>query len=138
MKNNWLLTIIVSLVLAGAGFFAGLKYQESKRLTNFRNFNFQQGQRRTSEQTGFSNQRGLRPVAGEIAEIDDKSITVKLPDGSSKIIILSEKTEINKVEKTDKKDLKKGERIMVFGTESSDGSINADNIQINPAFGNRR
>lgn len=72
------------------------------------------------------------PTAGEIIGADEKSITVKLQDGSSKIVLLSEKTQINKAEKATKEDLKKGEKVAVFGTENPDGSVTAQNIQLNP------
>ena len=48
--------------------------------------------------------------------------------------ILSEKTEINKAEKTSKENLKTGQQVAVFGTENSDGSVTAQNIQLNPQF----
>jgi ribosomal protein S1 len=73
-------------------------------------------------------------VNGEIIGVDEKSITVKMQDGSSRIVILSEKTEINKAASGTKDDLKVGERVAVFGQENSDGSVTAQNIQLNPMF----
>ncbi|MCL4366320.1 DUF5666 domain-containing protein [Patescibacteria group bacterium] len=63
---------------------------------------------------------------------DLKSITVKLSDGSSKIILLSAQTQLNKAEVAAKSDLAVGERVAVFGSVNSDGSVNAQNIQLNP------
>ncbi len=71
-------------------------------------------------------------VLGEITSVDDKSITVKNQDGSSKIVILSDKTEINKASEAAKTDLKIGEKVSAFGTTNSDGSVTAQNIQLNP------
>ena len=120
MKNPKLIAIIaVLIVLGGGSFYAGMKYQESKAQSGTGQF-----QNR--------NRSGFRPVAGEIIGSDDKSITVKLADGSSKIVLLSEKTEINKADKANVVDLKAGEKVAVFGTENSDGSISAQNIQLNP------
>jgi hypothetical protein len=73
-------------------------------------------------------------VNGEIIAADEKSITVKLQDGSSKIVLLSDKTEINKTASTTKEDLKVGEKVAAFGTENSDGSVTAQSVQLNPRF----
>lgn len=106
-----------------------MKYQQSKgpsgRFGNFQN-----------NRNGQFQQRGMgRPVSGEIISSDDKSITVKLQDGSSKIVLFSDKTTINKASEGSKDDLKTGEKVVAYGTENSDGSITAANIQLNPMFG---
>ena len=79
-------------------------------------------------QTG--NGQSFRPVSGEIIGSDDKSVTVKLQDGSSKIVLLSDSAQINKASVGAKEDLKTGENIVVFGTTNSDGSVTAQSIQI--------
>ena len=120
MKNNMIvISIIVALVVGAGGFFAGMRYQQSKNPTA-RNFG-QRGQ-------------GFKPVNGEIISQDDKSITVKLQDGSSKIILLTSTTTFNKSAEGSKADLKIGERVAVFGSENSDGSVTGQNIQLNPQF----
>jgi hypothetical protein len=127
MKSPITISIIIAVVFAGAGFFGGIEYQKSKNQAFVRrmgNGQFGPGQ-------GF-NRGGFRPVSGEITSIDDKSITVKMVDGSSKIIILSEKTEINKADTATKDELKTGTRVVVFGTTNTDGSVTASNIQLNP------
>jgi hypothetical protein len=127
MKNNLLIIAILVIVVGVGGFFAGMKYQQSKRPAFSRQFDGQQGMR-----TGQGNRQGFRPVNGEIISNDDKSITVKLQDGSSKIVLISDKTSINKAADATKDDLKNGEKVMVFGQENSDGSVTAQNIQLNP------
>jgi len=127
MKNTTIITIVLVLLVGSASFFAGMKYQQSKspRFANFQgNRNGQFQQRATGG--------GARPVRGEILSQDDESITVKLADGSSKIVILSTTTSINKAAEGSKDDLKVGEQVYLFGSENSDGSITAQNIQINP------
>jgi hypothetical protein len=47
-------------------------------------------------------------------------------------VVLADSTEINKAETVKKEELKVGEKVSVFGTENSDGSITAQNIQLNP------
>ena len=124
MKNNYLITVILILVFAIIGFFAGMKYQESKQPAFLRQF-AEQGGVRTGQRQLQGNRQGFRPVNGEIINSDDKSITVKLQDGSSKIVLFSDKTTINKAEQATKNDLKTGEKVMVVGQENSDGSDTA-------------
>lgn len=77
---------------------------------------------------------GRGAVVGEIISQDSKSITVKLQDGSSKIVLLSDSATVSKTESGSKSDLKDGTTVAVFGTTNSDGSVTAQNIQLNPAF----
>jgi len=130
MKSLYLVVAIL-VVLVGAGaFFGGMKYQQSKQPAFLRQMGGVQGQR-----TGTGgNRMGFRPVNGEIISSDDKSITVKLQDGSSKIVLFSDSTEINKAAEATKEDLKAGEKVAVFGQENSDGTVTAQNIQLNPEF----
>lgn len=132
MKNVKLIAVVLIIVALGGGFFAGMKYQQSKspavRFGNFqgaRNGNF--GQRGTTA--------GFRPLNGDIISMDDKSITVKLQDGSSKIVLLSDTTAFSKSTNGSKSDLKTGEKVAVFGTENSDGSVTARSVQLNPQAG---
>ncbi len=128
MKNNLLIIIIVIVIIVGAGaFFAGMHYQKTKQPVS----RFGQGQ---GMRMGMGNRMGFRPVAGDIIASDDKSITVKLQDGSSKIVLLSDKTTISKTADATRSDLKTGEKVAVFGQENSDGSVTAQNIQLNPMF----
>lgn len=53
-----------------------------------------------------------------------------MPDGSSKIVFISESTAINKSTAGTKADLTTGEQITVFGTQNQDGSVTARNISI--------
>ena len=138
MKNNTVIVIITVLVIGAGTFFAGMKYQESRRSAIRGQFGGNFAGRFGGQNQGAGNRSGFRPVAGEIINADDKSITVKLQDGSSKIILLSDKTEINKSEKASNTDLKAGVQVAVFGNENSDGSLTAQNIQLNPQFGRMR
>lgn len=138
MKNNNVLNILIVAILAGAvGFLSGMKYQLSKQPAFNRQFWGGQGMRSGQGQGNAGlpgDRRGFRPVNGEIISADEKSITVKLQDGSSKIVLFSDKTEINKAASGAKEDLKVGEKVAVFGTENTDGSVTSQNIQLNPMF----
>lgn len=74
--------------------------------------------------------KGMAPVNGEIISQDDTSITIKMPDGSSKIVILSDQTKVNKSSEGAKTDLKTGEKVTAFGTQNQDGSITAQSVSI--------
>jgi len=127
-----LITVVVALAVGAGTFFAGTKYQQSKTpARQFRQLD-QSGPRGNANLP--AGRQDLRPVAGEIVSADDKSITVKMTDGSSKIVILAASTEINKASTASVSELKVGEKVSVFGTNNSDGSVTAQNIQLNPIF----
>jgi len=138
MKNNLIIAVIVALVIGGGvGFFVGMTYQKNQR-PNFATFNaaggnFQRGQGGQNGQFRTGGPNGAnRPTVGEIISSDDKSITVKLMDGSSKIVVVTNSTTINKAAEGTKDDLKTGTNVLVVGTSNSDGSETATNIQLNP------
>ena len=68
--------------------------------------------------------------------MDDKSITVKLNNGSSKIVLLTDTMKVTKSDTGVKADLKVGEKVAVFGQGNSDGSVTAETIQLNPVMPN--
>ncbi len=126
MKNANIIAIALLVVGLGIGFFGGMQYQKGQGEKIGSSQGNQQGRR-------FAGQNGVnRSVAGEIISLDASSITVKLTDGCSKIVLLSGQTQLNKAEVVLKSDLKVGERIAVFGFANSDGSVTAQNIQLNP------
>lgn len=138
MKNNYLTTLVLIVIFAGAGFYGGMKYQQSRsqsfsgQLRQGGIRNYQQGNSTGTMKNVGINRGGFKPVSGEIISADDKSITVKLQDDSSKIILINDKTQINKAETVNKSELKVGEKVSVFGSENTDGSVTAQNVQLNP------
>jgi hypothetical protein len=125
-RRNISITIVIAALVAAGAFFGGMKYAQSQRIVGAAaGRQFRNGIRPVDTQGG-------RPVMGEILSQDDKSMTVKLQDGSTKIIILSESTAINKATEGSKQDLTTGARVFVTGKTNSDGSVTAQNIQLNP------
>jgi hypothetical protein len=136
----------ILLLVAGliGGFFGGMQYrnyQLQKARGNFgANGNFQRfnGARPSGQNGGMMGRGG---VAGSILSMDEnadgvlKSITVKLADGSSKIVLFSASTTYSNTVNATKTDLKVGQNVAVFGAANSDGSVTATNVQINPEFG---
>lgn len=136
MKNKNLVTIlIVAVVVGAAGFLGGMQYQKSQSPSieaMMATGNGSGGQRMMirNGQSGMTGNQGSRPVSGEIISSDDSSVTVKMEDGSTKIIILSDKTTINKSSTGSAEDLKTGEKITAFGSTNSDGSITAQMVSL--------
>jgi hypothetical protein len=135
MKNNTILAIILGIVIAAVAFFGGIKYQELKAAATSTG-----GNRVAGALQGKNGQNGRfarggtfgGATTGEIVSADANSITVKLSDGSSKIVNLSDKTTYTKSDTASKADLKTGEKVAAFGTSNSDGSITATDVQLNP------
>lgn len=138
MKNNMMMVVIVAIVVGAGAFFGGMKYQQTKAIGSNSTRQFQGGGGLGNRQVGQASQGrfagGGRPVEGEIISMDDESITVKLQDSSSKIVLLPESVTVSKTDSGSKDDLKTGVKVGVFGTDNSDGSITAQNVQINPMF----
>jgi hypothetical protein len=129
-----LYTAVIAIVVGAAGFFGGMQYQKMQTTGQFEsemNSRFQNGTGQFSR-TGSQGSRmiGGGRVVGSVLNMDESSMTVKSPDGSSKIVVLSEKTTYNKASEGSLSDLKEGDSVSVFGTTNSDGSITAQNVQI--------
>lgn len=120
MNKSLIITIIVAVIVGAGGFFGGMKYQQGQRVVRG---------------PGPQNNQNFRPVVGEIVNIDDKSLIVKMADGSSKIVLLGASTTIAKTSDATKVDLQVGGKVGIFGTTNSDGSVTAQSIQLNPQFG---
>lgn len=78
-------------------------------------------------------QRGARNggdfVSGEIISKDEQSLTLKMPDGGSKIVFFSDSIKILKTVEGSAEDIAAGKQIMVSGKQNSDGSYTAQTIQ---------
>lgn len=85
---------------------------------------------------GQSAQRGIRggnAVSGEVLSKDATSVTVKLANGGSKIILTASSTAVLKTSQGSIDDLATGAFITVIGTQNADGSVTAQSIQLRPA-----
>lgn len=71
-------------------------------------------------------------VAGEIISKDEKSVTVKLRDGGSKIVFYYDGTKIDKFVSGNAADLEVGKNVVVSGTTNFDGSVTAQSVQVRP------
>jgi hypothetical protein len=131
MKKYLLFLVILTIIGAGA-FFGGMKYAESKTSQRFQ----QMGANGFGNRAGIGNINRINSsngfISGNIISKDDKSITVSIRDGGSKIIFYSDTTEISKFVSGILNDLEVGKAVSVTGKTNQDGSITAQSIQIKP------
>lgn len=133
--------IITAVVVGGACFYGGLKYQQN---VNTQTIAAQRAQRTAGLDnfgTGTGQRNGTQRMAGgaggftggQIISKDAQSITVKSSDGSSKIVFFSDTTKIMKSAESSSDDLVTGEQVTINGAANPDGSITAQTIQLRPA-----
>jgi len=133
MKKNLILILIALIIIGAGGFLGGMKYGESQALKNLtpekmreifqqRGQTFQRGQVFQGQRQGF--------LSGQVISKDERSLTIKLPDGSTKIVFISQSTQISKSTEGSIEDIEIGKEISVTGTQNTDGSLTARRIQI--------
>lgn len=140
MKKLSNVVIIIIIVTVGVGgFFGGYYYQKKKcaSTTNAKNFdgNFREMSGTPPIDMPNKNGRGNGGPesggnTGEIISKDDKSITIKSSDGSTKIIYYSDSTTISKNETVANSELTVGTNISAIGSTNTDKSVTAKNIII--------
>jgi len=133
--------IIVSILIVGGGaFYGGMKYGENKSASgsfsrqNFQNLSAEDRQQLFQGNAAGTFQRGMvsNSLYGEVVSSDEQSLTLKTPDGSSRIIFFSVSTEISKTAEGSITDIEIGKQITVSGDQNSDGSYTAKTIQLSP------
>ncbi len=142
MKKTLLIIFAIAILVGSGAFYGGMKYGESKASGgNFRNLSPEERQARLQQlggAAGAGGQRGAQAnggfATGEILSKDDKSITIKLRDGGSKIIFFSDTTEVGKFVSGTPSDLEVGKTITINGKANQDGSITAQSIQLRPVI----
>ncbi len=129
MKKTLFLILIVAVVVGGGAFYGGMKYAQSKvsqgRAQGFSGAGVRNGGLGNGSSGGFA--------TGEIISKDEKSVTIKLREGGSKIIFYSDTTEIDKSVTGNSEDLEIGKTVTISGKTNQDGSITAQSIQLRPA-----
>lgn len=138
-KKNIIIIAMSGLVLMGLVFYGGMKLGGRAQPGSTYKMLGGQLDLQASGMQKFGGQNGAvlnriggmnNGANGEVIAKDDKSITVKLKDGGSKIVFYSEKTSVLKTATTSLNDVLVGVQIMVIGSSNQDGSVNADSIQL--------
>jgi hypothetical protein len=136
MKGSQIGAIVLALVIVGGGaFYGGMQYDKSQqpaRPTRSGNFGGAAGQ----GLGGRGGQNGGGFTTGQVVSKDDKSVTVQMRDGSSKVVFFSTSTTIGKMSSGSPSDLTVGSNVMVTGSTNADGSVAANSIQLRPAMPN--
>ncbi|MGL5830857.1 MAG: hypothetical protein ACRCZE_01785 [Candidatus Altimarinota bacterium] len=138
--KKFLPIVITAVLVGGAAFYGGMSYSQSLQTNTF------QGQGNIQGMNGGQMGRGMMPgggrtsmagnmVNGEIMSIDEQGITIKIPDGGSKIVLYGSDLAVNKQVELSKQDLVVGESVVINGTTNTDGSVTAKSIQIGMPVG---
>ncbi len=137
MKKNkkivW--SVVICLVIALLSFRFGMMYA-GKNITAA-NMSRQGG---FAQNGGTKTGQGMRGgagggfVSGDVLSIDAQSMTVKLRDGGSKIVLFSNSTKVEKTVDGTTSDVAVGKTVMITGTTNPDGSVSATSIQLRPAM----
>ncbi len=133
MNKNFIIIIAITALVGTGGFLGGMKYAQTGDLTSEeRQQKFQEmGMADIGAGAGrVSNRTSAGFASGEIISKDEQSITIKLPDGGSKIIFYSDSTEISKFVNGVSDDLEIGSSVTINGKTNQDGSITAQSIQL--------
>ncbi len=130
---------VVGIVLIGAGFGGGYAFAKSQspKFGTFAmgangqvvSFNGRGGPGGATFRAGANG--GF--TAGEIISKDANGITVKMQDGSTKIILVGASAQIAKQTSGTLEDLSVGQNVMITGSTNSDGSITAATVSLRPA-----
>ena len=71
-------------------------------------------------------------LAGTVVSISGQEVTIKTPDGSSHIVLMTPNTTVSKSVAGSVNDLTSGTSVLVSGTPNTDGSLSANLIQLRP------
>lgn len=126
-----LVMFVIAVVCSGVGYKIGGKISQVKRFAQFGQMGQKDGQMPRLRQ-GFGGQvgQGRRHTEGEILSVDDKGVTVKLADGSSKIVLFSDKTTFATSSTIDKSKIVVGGKVDIVGDPNTDGSVSAASVQL--------
>ena len=133
MDNKLTMGIIGALIIS-TSFYGGIKYNQGQNTASVADVNSGSIQRGGMRGGGRGMRGGGGFLSGEVLSVDDKSITLKLKDGGSKIIFVSDSTTITKSDAGTLNDMSVGKQVSVMGTTNPDGSVTGESIQIRPTL----
>ncbi len=132
--------VLIVVVMAVGSFYAGYRYAGFDRKTDqTRQFARLPGQiggqgmlRGQGAPASMVGRSAGGFTSGEVLSKDDKSLTIKLRDGGSKIVFFSASTTVSKMADGTLLDVIQGSEVMISGTQNQDGSITAGLVQLRP------
>jgi len=125
-KLSIVIAIIVLIAVAGGSYYLGTLSGTDKKME----FPRQNGAPTNMNGTNKLGQNNAN--SGEIISRDEQSITIKLTNGGSKIIFLSDSTKVSQIADRTIDDLQIGDNVIIQGTTNSDGTVTASTIQEKP------
>ena len=111
------LLAVVLILLAGAGgFFTGIIVGKQKA--------------ENSKVTKIDSSQNGNVFTAEVESIENNLVTVKLPDGTSKIVIVPVSTPIRSSKTVGLSDIQKGQVLLIAGFPNQESNVEARSIQI--------
>lgn len=134
-NNKKIVGVVVGVIVLVAVFYGGMSYGKSQVSAGTKTLGQNFGQNGANGMMrGTRNGMGFGGfTTGQIISKDANSITVGVQGGGSKIIFLDTNTKVSKQAAGTSADLAVGTEVSVTGTANSDGSVNAQSVQIRPA-----
>jgi hypothetical protein len=135
--KKFLPVVITAVLVGGAAFYGGVSYSQSLQASLSQGQAMIQNGRSMMPENGQMGGGGRTLMAGnmvngEIMSVDEQGLTIKIPDGGSKIVLYGSDLIVNKQVEAVKADLTVGESVSINGTTNTDGSVTAKSIQIRP------
>jgi hypothetical protein len=140
MKKILPLILGVAILVGGGAFYGGMKYAQAKSPRGgmragggqFQTFTGGPGGGGPGGRAGGARGGMGGFVSGDILSNDGKTLTIKMRDGGSKIVLLGASTEVSKFVAGTPTDLEVGKTVMVVGKPNDDGSVTAQSVQLRP------
>ena len=136
MDKKIAMAVIALIVGGGLGFFGGMKYQQNKTAKMFSSRSGQfggAGGLSAGRQGARGSVAGMGFLNGQVISKDEKSLTIRLMNGGSQIVLLSPSTQYRKAVDGTDADIAVDSQVTVTGSSNSDGSLTAQSIQIRQA-----
>jgi len=132
-KKTLVGVVVLALLIGGGAFYGGMTYAKTGSPARGGNFTGQFTGGTANRMGGAAARTGGGFTAGQIISKDATSITIKMQDGSTKIVLIGDSTQVMKSANGTIADLSTGITVTVTGSTNSDGSVTAQSVQIRPA-----
>jgi hypothetical protein len=135
MNKNLIIAVVVTAIIAGGiGFAGGRQVAEKRKVTQDGNMITGDQSDRTGRfgSPSKSPNRGIRGgfVSGQIISRDATSMTVKLPDGNTRIVFLGANLEVTAYSSSTQAALVVGSHVRVSGETADAGALTARRVDI--------